>query len=161
VVTPTRWPSEERRRSSSRGIVQAVVAHRAVGQFFVAAEQQGVCDPGNGGANQRCDPERPQLSRRTVAVEERDTGRPRRPRKPIPTEIPSDGLAANTAAPQPPSTNQNVPMNSAVSRCSTVGSRMSTPPLDVTLAARLSRLAAVTGPSCPNRSWTETFETVA
>ena len=34
---------------------------------------------------------------------------------------------ANTALPQPPSTNQNVPMNSAASRCDIVGSRMTCP----------------------------------
>src|SRR5712671_4959925 len=33
-------------------------------------------------------------------------------------------FAANTALPQPPNTNQNVPMNSAASRCIIVGSRM-------------------------------------
>jgi hypothetical protein len=49
------------------------------------------------------------------------------PRNPIPTELPSVGLAANTAAPQPPKTNQNVPMNSAASRCIIVGSRIATP----------------------------------
>src|SRR5258705_11014658 len=47
------------------------------------------------------------------------------PRKPIPSDVPSDmNFAANTALPQPPNTNQNVPMNSAASRCSIVGSRM-------------------------------------
>src|SRR4029077_11263881 len=47
------------------------------------------------------------------------------PRNPIPSDVPSDGnFAANTALPQPPNTNQNVPMNSAASRCSIVGSRI-------------------------------------
>ena len=48
------------------------------------------------------------------------------PRNPIPSDIPSAdaNFAANTALPQPPSTSQNVPMNSAASRCSIVGSRM-------------------------------------
>src|SRR5258705_2751921 len=47
------------------------------------------------------------------------------PRKPIPSDVPSDmNFAANTALPQPPNTNQKVPMNSAASRCSIVGSRM-------------------------------------
>jgi hypothetical protein len=47
----------------------------------------------------------------------------------MPSEEPSAAvnLAANTALPQPPSTNQNVPMNSAASRCDIVGSRMTCP----------------------------------
>src|SRR5690242_8886899 len=45
------------------------------------------------------------------------------PRNPMPSETPSDvaNLAAKTALPQPPRTNQKVPMNSAVNRCSMVG----------------------------------------
>src|SRR5690349_4893818 len=43
----------------------------------------------------------------------------------MPTETPpEENFAANTALPQPPRTNQNVPMNSAANRCSIVGSRM-------------------------------------
>ncbi len=75
------------------------------------------------------------------------------PRKPIPTDNPSDmNFAANTALPQPPKTNQNVPMNSAASRCSIVGSRMRTPPLAVMLCAEGDTRAATACPSYPNRS---------
>ena len=44
----------------------------------------------------------------------------------MPSDTPSDdaNFAANTALPQPPRTNQNVPMNSAVKRCSMVGGVM-------------------------------------
>ena len=43
---------------------------------------------------------------------------------PSDTSSSDENFAANTALPQPPRTNQNVPMNSAASRCSIVGSRM-------------------------------------
>lgn len=39
----------------------------------------------------------------------------------MPTELSPAGFAANTAAPQPPTTSQNVPMNSAARRLAVVG----------------------------------------
>jgi hypothetical protein len=46
----------------------------------------------------------------------------RNPRNPMPTGTPSEtNLAVNTALPQPPSTSQNVPNNSAAKRCAILG----------------------------------------
>jgi hypothetical protein len=62
----------------------------------------------------------------------------------MPSETPSDdsNFAAKTALPQPPRTNQKVPMNSAVNRCSMVGGVM---------AVRMARRYCSANGLLPNR----------
>src|SRR5882762_5768289 len=82
------------------------------------------------------------------------------PRNPMPTDAPSEtNLAANTALPQPPKTSQNVPMNSAASRCDIVGAviavtylGISSLELPVTRGSHvLSRFRPVVAESAPDR----------
>ena len=49
---------------SRRGVLERVVPHRTVREFFVRAEQVRVGDTRDGGADQRCEPEHPELHRR-------------------------------------------------------------------------------------------------
>jgi hypothetical protein len=65
-------------RPASTRLVERFVTDRAVGEFFSPAEQIWVRDLGDGRADERCQPEHPQLRGRVVAIEERHPRRPRR-----------------------------------------------------------------------------------
>ena len=67
-----------RRRSSRTGFLEGVVSDRLAGEFLAPAEQVGISETGDRGADQRRQPEDPQLRGCAVAVEECDAGGPRR-----------------------------------------------------------------------------------